>query len=370
MDERFSCLKFFQRMYQRQGQKYRFSARSTEEFYRWKASFREALKETLGLKLLASVCKETQFGGYAGEHVRVWEAVQEEGYRRYKYVMETLPDVFMPFYMLVPDDMEESERRPAVIAIPAHGANKDTVAGVPSCTEVIEKLRKTPKESYGKALVKNGYIVFCPDPPGYGERQERCPSEDIAFRPVLKENPLECSCKNLAQTAEALGFSLTALEVWELMRLVDFAQSCANVQSDDIGCAGFSGGGQYAMWLSAMDDRISRTAVSGYVHGYYDSMLDTHLCPCNYAPDLWLLGDISDICSLIAPRPLYVESGRLDVENGSKGIEGSKEQIEKIRRAYRIFGKEDALTHAIFEGGHMWYGGCLENGFLFDLFTS
>ena len=74
--------------------------------------------------------------------------------------------------------------------------------------------------------------------------------------------------------------------------------------------------------------------------------------------------------SLIAPRPLYVESGRLDVENGSKGIEGSKEQIEKIRRAYRIFGKEDALTHAIFEGGHMWYGGCLENGFLFDLFTS
>ena len=124
------------------------------------------------------------------------------------------------------------------------------------------------------------------------------------------------------------------------------------------------------MWLSAMDDRISRTAVSGYVHGYYDSMLDTHLCPCNYAPDLWLLGDISDICSLIAPRPLYVESGRLDVENGSKGIEGSKEQIEKIRRAYRIFGKEDALTHAIFEGGHMWYGGCLENGFLFDLFTS
>lgn len=53
----------------------------------------------------------------------------------------------------------------------------------------------------------------------------------------------------------------------------------------------------------------------------------------------------------------------MDVENGSKGIEGPKEQIGKIRMAYRIFGKEDALTHAIFEGGHMRYGGCLENRF-------
>ena len=34
--------------------------------------------------------------------------------------------------------------------------------------------------------------------------------------------------------------------------------------------------------------------------------------PCNYAPGLWQLGDISYICSLIAPRPLFIENG-LDV---------------------------------------------------------
>ena len=68
------------------------------------------------------------------------------------------------------------------------------------------------------------------------------------------------------------------------------------------------------MWLAAMDERIRLAVISGYIHGYYDSILECHLCPCNYAPSLWLLGDISDICALIAPRPLFAENGTEDVK--------------------------------------------------------
>lgn len=269
----------------------------------------------------------------------------------------------MPFYMLVPGDWEAGQKRPAAIAIPAHGANKDTVAGVLSCPQVVQKLERTPRESYGRSLVKKGYVVFCPDPPGYGERIEPVPGEDKVFLGAVEPDPLGSSCKNLSQTAEALGLSLTALIIWDLKRLVDFAETCEEVDRNEIGAVGFSGGGQYAMWLAAMDDRISRAAVSGYVHGYYDSMMDTHLCPCNYAPNLWRLGDISDICSLIAPRPLYVENGLKDVLNGKQGIEGPKSQVEKIRKAYAVFGKEDQVIHYIFDGPHMWWGECLDNGF-------
>lgn len=170
--------------------------------------------------------------------------------------------------------------------------------------------------------------------------------------------------KNLAQTAEALGLSFTALELWELQRLLDFACDCPEVLWDEdgpsVGCAGFSGGGQYSMWLGAMDDRIRICVVSGYVHGYLDSLLDCHLCPCNYAPGLWKLGDISDICSLIAPRPLFVENGTEDVENGPLGIEGPKNQVEKIKKAYQIFEKEDLPEHSTPKGPHRWYGGCYE----------
>ena len=363
MANHYSYLKFFRGLYQSQELKYRFTARTKEEFYLWKQKFREELSETLGLNLLESIHADSGLKDRFLNQIRPEEETQEEGYLRRRYVMETLPEVSMPFYMLIPDGIEKGERCPAVIAVPAHGANKDTVAGVPSCAEVIEKLKKTPKESYGKSFVQKGYVVFCPDPPGYGERIEAYSREDPAFTPDLRINPLGCSCRDLAQTAEAMGLSIQALEIWDLMRLTDFALTCAAVDGSDISSVGFSGGGQYAMWLAAMDDRISRAVISGYVHGYYESMLNTHLCPCNYAPNLWRLGDISDICSLIAPRPLYVENGLEDVENGPEGIEGPKKQVERIRRAYEIFGKEELLIHGIFEGGHMWYGGCLENGF-------
>lgn len=361
MAEIFSYRNFFRQMYRIRGQKYSFCAENEEEFHAWKKAFREELYEKLGLKQLEEIWESFGMKNRFHQSIRQEEAVQEKGYMRRRYVMETLPEVYMPFYMLCPDGRREGERRPAVIAIPAHGANKETVAGVPSCPEVIEKLEKTPGESYGKSFAEKGYVVFCPDPPGYGERVEGPSREDLSFMPGTRKNPLGSSCKDIAQTAEALGFSMTALEIWDLMRIVDFAAQQDCVLSEDIGCAGFSGGGQYAMWLAALDDRVGRAAVSGYVHGYYESILDTHLCPCNYAPGLWLLGDISDLCSLIAPRPLYIENGDRDVENGPRGIEGPKEQVEKIRRAYRIFGKEDLLVHCIFEGPHMWYGGCLEN---------
>lgn len=241
--------------------------------------------------------------------------------------------------------------------LPAHGANKNTIAGIASCPEEEEKLKRSPKEAYGKSFVQKGYIVFCPDPPGYGERVERVPLEDASFLGNSRRNPLGASCKNLAQTAEALGLSLTGLILWDLQRLLDFACACSQTDTDRITCAGFSGGGQYTMWLAAMDDRIHTAVISGYVHGYYTMMLETHLCPCNYAPDLWRLGDISDICSMIAPRPLFIETGIQDIENGPEGIQNPIEQVSKIRAAYRIFGKEELVEHCIFEGPHMWYGG-------------
>lgn len=224
-------------------------------------------------------------------------------------------------------------------------------------------MEQAPGEAYGKSLVKMGYVVFCPDPPGYGERREPVPREDYAFGADVRPDPLGCSCKNLAQTAEALGLSLTALILWDLMRLVDFIEVCDEADGSDIGTVGFSGGGQYSMWLAAMDDRIGRAAISGYVHGFLGSLLDTHLCPCNYAPGLWQLGDISDICSLIAPRPLYIENGIRDVENGPEGMEGPRKQIEKIKKAYGIWEREESVVCCFFDGGHRWHGGCLENGF-------
>lgn len=357
----YSYRTFFQKLYQKEGRQFAFAAENVSQSLVWQDEFREALKEKLGLgrlELLAGQ-KDIRKTEFLGE----WA---EDDYVRRKYRMETLPDVWMPFWVLIPEKIKGAAAdycdAKAMIAIPAHGANKNTVCGIAENPEEEKKIRECPAECYGLEFVKRGYLVFCPDPPGYGERREPLPAEDQVFTGRQERSPLECSCKDLAQTAEAFDLSLTALEIWDLMRLVDFVCEFDGVkhqgESAVIGCAGFSGGGQYAMWLAALDLRLSLAVVSGYVHGYPDSLLECHLCPCNYAPGLWKLGDISDICSLIAPRPLFVENGIGDVENGPCGICGPIRQVEKIREAYEMFGRSDRLEHFMPEGPHRWYGGC------------
>lgn len=355
----YSYKTFFQNLYKAHRQQFVFESQDVQSARIWQTALREALPEKLGLDKLTKIgasCSASMAG--------LLEEKQEEGYLRRKYVLQTLPGVYMPFYMLIPDKVSADSPGKAIIAVPAHGANKNTVCGVGETQEEQQKIQSAPLECYGKEFAQRGYVVFCPDPPGYGERVEPLPMEDAQFAHRKKRGSLECSCKDLAQTAEAFGLSLIALEIHDLMKLLDFACSCAEMVHNGgktaIGCVGFSGGGQYAMWLAALDERVRLAVVSGYVHGYYDSMLECHLCPCNYAPDLWELGDISDICSLIAPRPLFVENGTDDIENGPDGIMGPVRQVQKIHKAYEIFGVADKLYHYIPKGMHQWYGGCYD----------
>lgn len=342
----YSYLNFFRKVYEKQEPEFAFRAKTVEEALTWKREFRAALWKCLGLDVLAEISGEMD---EADRGAVLLETVQEDGYCRYKYAMQTLPEVFMPFYVLVPDGADEKHPAGAMLAIPAHNANKNTVCGVAKTPEEEKKLADAPLECYGREFAKQGYVVFCPDLPGFGERIE----------PVTgKKSSLICSCTDLSEIAEALGFSMAALEIWDLMRLLDFA--CAHPIVDRVGCAGFSGGGLCTMWLAALDDRIQLAVVSGYVHGYYDSMLLCHRCACNFAPKLWRLCDISDICSLIAPRPLFMENGVEDRQNGCFGIEGPKRQVEKIRRAYALYGAEEKTAHVTPQGMHQWYGECYE----------
>jgi hypothetical protein len=355
--EQYSYKGFFQKLFHSHQPAGRFVGTTQEEFENWRGPFRELLRGTLGLDKLEQICEDSRLNGVKkGESVECMESVREEGYVRHKYVLETLPGVKMPFYMLVPDQLGNGEKRKAMIAIPAHGANKESVAGVTQLAEVRDKLARAPKENYGQEFARRGYIVFCPDPPGYGERLETLPNEDKAFMPGIKPNLLGSSCKNLAITAEAFGLSFAGLVVWDMMKLVDFVSGQLNVDMEKLGCAGFSGGGLYTLWLAALDERIRLSIISGYIHGYYDSILDTHLCPCNYVPNLWRMADICDIAALIAPRYLLIENGTQDVLNGPRGILDPREQYEKIKEGYTLLGKSDHIDFQPFEGPHMWWG--------------
>ncbi len=255
----------------------------------------------------------------------------------------------MPFYLLIPPHAGRDTR--PFLCPPGHGgAGKYSVAGMREYAAVAEKIDYYDYD-YGMQLARLGYVALCPDCRGFGERRE-----ELADAQTLP-GALTGDCLRLARMGEPLGITVPGMLVWDLMRAADYLEQRGEWDCHNIACLGFSGGGMQTLFLSALDERIRLAAVSGYFYGYRDSLLrQSWNCSCNYVPHLWESFDMGDIASLIAPRPLLIQTCRDDRQNGPRGLENVLEQMEILKRAYGLCGAEDRLIHEICQGGHCWHG--------------
>lgn len=330
-----------QKKYAEQSRRLGFKADNIDEYEKWKNELRDKLSDITGISRIEACELKSE----------LLESVQMDGYRRDKVILQTETDVWMPFYILVPDGLKEGEKVSSIIAAHGHlGGGKESVAGrddIPEIKEAIERFNY----DYGRQLVKEGFIVFCPDARGFGERREFWMQGDD------KQKVLNGSCNHLNNAAMSMGYSLTGFMTWDLMRLIDFIETLKFCDSNRIGCCGFSGGGLQALWLAAMDDRIKCIVTSGYFYGVKDALLDLPNCPCNYVPHFWQYADMGDLGALIAPRSLLVENGNGDQLNGKRGIDNVLEQLQITRSAFKLFNKEEDLWHYIGNGDHYWYAG-------------
>lgn len=342
IDTFYTCRKRMERQFERFGRQNPVQTDTREHYWQWKKQIREKLSGLLGLDMM----ERCDLNSRVEERLCV-----EPGITREKVVIQVEPDVWMPVYILIPDRAEKSgERLSCVIAPPGHqGAGKYTVAGcygIPAADKMIAHYHY----DYGMQLAREGFAVLCPDCRGFGERREEALQKDD------EQSFLNSTCFHLSHMAEPLGMTVAGMLTWDLMRLIDYVEERDEWNLNDIGCLGFSGGGMQTLWLAAMDDRVSRACISGYMYGYKDSLLKLNgNCSCNYVPNLWKYVDMGDIGALIAPRPLLIQSCRADHLNGERGIDNALEQVEIIRSAYECLESEENLCHNICEGGHQWH---------------
>jgi len=323
--------------YEKNARSGRFQGNTAEEFEIWQKELRGRLGDLIGLHRMEKCEAEP----------RVLEIVEaEEGIRREKVLLQVEPDVWMPVYILIP----EKEPKGVFLALPGHmGAGKYSVAGcrdIPAVRDSIERFHY----DYGLQLARRGYVALCPDNRGFGERR------DEALWGDSEEQFLNSTCFQLAHMAEPLGQTVIGMCTWDSMRLIDYICRRGQWDTGKLGCVGFSGGGMQALWLAALDERVRRTVVSGYMYGYRDSLLVLNgNCSCNYVPGLWQLADMCDIGSLIAPRQFIVQSCRDDKLNGERGLENVYEQTAVIRKAYSLCGREALFAHDVREGEHCFH---------------
>lgn len=315
----------------------RFTGQTQEEFAEWKEKTRELLGGLIGLSRMEDCPLHP---------VLLERAEAEEGIVREKVLLQVEPDTWMPVYILIPSGVQ----RGTFLALPGHmGAGKYSVAGcreIPAVRDSIEQFHY----DYGLQLARRGYVTLCPDSRGFGERR------DEALQGDTREQFLNSTCFQLAHMAEPLGETVIGMCTWDFGKLIDYAYERGEWDVSELGCVGFSGGGMQTLWLAAMDERIKRAIVSGYLYGCRDSLLVLNgNCSCNYVPHLWEHLDMGDIASLLAPRPFAVQSCRADKLNGERGLENVLEQMEIVRESYALYGKENLLFHDVREGEHCFH---------------
>jgi dienelactone hydrolase len=317
------------------GRKSAFECRTRSAHRTWRRQTVRKLRELLGLDTMVPTALRP----------RVTEERDCGSHLRQRVEIRTEPGVVMPMYVLVP----KSGRAPypAVIAAHGHGGGgKVSVAGCREVPGVSERIAKYNYD-YGVKFAEAGFIVFCPDARGFGERREE----------IVRGDPFQHSCQWLNNMAIPLGQTVLGMWVWDLARLVDYIAARRDCAPGRVGCAGLSGGGYQTLWAAALDGRIGCAATSGFFYGSRQSLLDKHgNCSCNYVPHLWEHVDMGDVAALVAPRPFLVETGSADELNGAGGLANVRSQVRIARSAYRLLGAPALLKHAIFEGGHRCNG--------------
>ena len=335
MDRSYKTHPYMQKRWAQVGRKLAFACNDRAEAAGWRAKTRRKLKQLTGYNTMLPADLEP----------KISEEVVFDDYVRQRVEIQTEPGVVMPLYVIIPRNLPGPF--PAVLAPHGHGSGgKMSVAGCREIPEVADRIDFYNKD-YGVQFARAGFIAFCPDARGFGERQEKAAESSI----------LNSSCQYINNMGIPLGQTVTGMWAWDMHRLIDYVQSRGDCIPDRIGSAGLSGGGLQTMWASALDNRIRCAVISGYLYGYKESLLDRHTnCSCNYVPHLYEYVDMGDIAALIAPRPLLVETGTEDAHNGASGLANVRSQVRTIRKAYRLLETGRMVKHHVFEGPHRWNG--------------
>lgn len=300
---------------------------TASDFAKWQTAARTQLTLLLGLENRASV----------PVHVDQLSVTDRGAYVEEKYSLEVGEAVQAPLYLLIPKT--EPPYTP-VLAFHGHDPSVRYILGQYPDEETAVRNHQN-HNNYAQALAQAGYLVCAVEQRGMGER--------ITSQTSPPEAPR--SCRHLAFSYMLQGRSLLGERCWDAICAINYLQTRPDVRQGVLGCTGHSGGGTTALFLSAIEERMTAVSVSCYFCSFEASILGMPHCECNYLPGVMQCGDMGDIASLIAPRPLCLINGRHDL---IFPIHGTIEQFETVKRAYEINGRSFACHLHIHEGAHVY----------------
>ncbi len=254
---------------------------------------------------------------------RITGVLKKDGYRVEKIIYESMPEFYVTGCLFIPDGIKG--KRPAVIYVSGHTTNA---------------FREPAYQIFIHNLVRKGFIVFAIDPIGQGERSHY-------FDPETEEPIIEMGVPehNYAGNQCFLtGSSLVKYFIWDIIRGVDYLATRREVDLDNIGIAGRSGGGHQSAHAFAFDERIKASAPEAFITS--QRRLLESVGPQDAESNLYQAIangiDHADLIEVAAPRSMMIVTTTRDYFS----IQGARETYHEALKAYTAFGKPENLQMA------------------------
>ncbi|QGY46151.1 hypothetical protein GM418_21515 [Maribellus comscasis] len=242
--------------------------------------------------------------------------IQMDGYHIEKLYFESLPSLYVPANLYVPDNIRSL--CPAILYLCGHSESQ-----------------KVAYQPYAHKFAQLGFICLIIETTHQGE--------------VCGDHH-GCYSKGWFNWYSR-GYSPAGVEVWNALRALDFLCSRKEVDTGNIGVTGRSGGGAQTWFVSAIDKRVKAACPGVGATTLNEQILtktiDWH-CDC-MSPINTFCRDFSEIGALIAPRSLLIEQGDRD---RLTTIEGVKELYKKVKKIYGFYNTPQNVELIETQGGH------------------
>ena len=269
------------------------------------------------------------------------EVKEYPGYRREKFVFESQPGLGVLAYLLTPT-AGKAPYAP-VICIPGHGRGVDDLVGIDEKGQ-DRTVKVAYQYDYAVQAAEHGMAAVAIEPMSFGCRRDA--------RTIGRS--LDASvCQPTAGSALLLGQTMIGWRVYDVMRTIDWIETRPELDAKRVGCMGCSGGGMATLFAEAVEPRIKAGLVSSYLNTFRDCVMSISHCIDNYIPGMLNWAEMYDVAGLIAPRPVFFESGKGD---NIFPIAASRASFSRVKKTYEVFGVPDLTGHEVFEGPHAFSG--------------
>jgi len=247
--------------------------------------------------------------------------IQKEGYRIEKIIYEPVPGYYETGCLYIPDNIKG--KAPAIL----NGFGHDQASFREEYYQVIIT-----------NLVKKGMIVFAIDPLGQGEHVQYY-NPDIKFSAIGYSVIEHCYFGNVCFLA---GVSSAKHFIWDGMRAIDYLLTRKEVDPENIGVTGFSGGGTLTSYLMAFDERVKVAIPCSWPTAYRrlietKGVGDAETVLINALPKGITFEDLLEVRS---PKPTLMTFTSRDEY---LCLQGALDALREAKKAYASFGKEDNL---------------------------